>query len=195
MPDFSQIQLIIFDWNGVLAKGKAPYIFPIEVLDGFSLKIDTKSDAVFCVGGTNWIAELKKLGVDVSNGETLDRISGRMFEYSKENGLIGLYDWVGEKIPQLAKNTTLAILSNNSQASLDHGLKNMRRHFDLVKGWENVPALKPSPEGILGICRELGIAPAKTLMVGDSEEDRLAAENAGVKVYIVKSGECPDFFK
>ena len=32
-------------------------------------------------------------------------------------------------------------------------------------------------------------------MVGDSEEDRHAAENAGVKVYIVKSGECPDFFK
>jgi phosphoglycolate phosphatase len=193
MLDINQIKLIIFDWNGVLAKGKAPYIFPVKILNGF-LKTDVSTNEVFRIDGTDWISELKKLGINIDNEKNLKLISERMFDYSRENGLIGLYDWVEKKIPHIAKNKLLAILTNNSLSSVEHGLNGMGDHFRSIKGWQNVPALKPHPGGILSICQELGIEPAKTLMVGDSEEDRVAAERAGAMSYIIEnSGQCPDF--
>jgi hypothetical protein len=54
--------------------------------------------------------------------------------------------------------------------------------FVLWLGGNCVPVKKPSPEPLLHACRELGVSPARTLMVGDSENDVLAAQAAGMKV-------------
>ena len=54
--------------------------------------------------------------------------------------------------------------------------------FALWLGGNCVPVKKPSPEPLLHACQELGVSPARTLMVGDSENDVLAAKAAGMKV-------------
>jgi len=53
---------------------------------------------------------------------------------------------------------------------------------------DNMP-LKPAPDGILALCRQLGVAPARTMMVGDSPTDMLAAKAAGIAARVgVTSG-------
>lgn len=54
--------------------------------------------------------------------------------------------------------------------------------FALWLGGNCVPVKKPSPEPLLLACHELGASPSRTLMVGDSENDVLAAQAAGMKV-------------
>lgn len=41
-------------------------------------------------------------------------------------------------------------------------------------------ASKPAPDGLLKLARDLGVAPARTLMVGDSAADMRTGRNAGV---------------
>ena len=53
---------------------------------------------------------------------------------------------------------------------------------------DNIP-LKPAPDGILALCRQLGVAPSRAMMVGDSPTDMLAAKAASVAARVgVTSG-------
>ena len=74
--------------------------------------------------------------------------------------------------------------------------------FDLVLTRDDVPAMKPSPEGILKALSRLSIPKKDSLYVGDSIYDVLAAREAGVPIVSVLSGnydrgrlsaERPDF--
>lgn len=49
-----------------------------------------------------------------------------------------------------------------------------------VVGRDSVATEKPDPEPLLAAARDLGVAPERTLFVGDSERDERAAERAGM---------------
>lgn len=183
------VKLLIFDFDGVIAK-KAPNRYPISLFNG--LLKDRKAfseDATVCFSGTNWIAELEMLGIETANREALTEISRKMLEYYQED--IALYDWVQHWIPEWAMAKKLAILTNNSLATVKQALNGMEKHFCSIKGWENVPKLKPAPDGLLSICQELEIPPAKALMIGDSIEDAMAAIAADAQTMTIRSGELP----
>ena len=48
----------------------------------------------------------------------------------------------------------------------------------LVCGDDDIPA-KPAPDMLLTVCRQLGIEPARTMVVGDTVADLMMARNAG----------------
>jgi phosphoglycolate phosphatase len=48
--------------------------------------------------------------------------------------------------------------------------------------------LKPDPAPLLRACHRLGVQPALAVMVGDSEADAAAANQAGMPVYLVRYG-------
>ncbi|WP_445401047.1 phosphoglycolate phosphatase [Zobellella sp. An-6] len=58
----------------------------------------------------------------------------------------------------------------------------LSEQFELVLGGDSLPEKKPSPVPLLHVCRSLDVDPARTLMVGDSENDVLAAKAAGMAV-------------
>lgn len=58
----------------------------------------------------------------------------------------------------------------------------LSEQFELVLGGDSLPEKKPSPAPLLHVCRQLDVDPARTLMVGDSENDVLAAQAAGMAV-------------
>jgi phosphoglycolate phosphatase len=45
-------------------------------------------------------------------------------------------------------------------------------------------ALKPAPDGILAVCRQLGVSPGRAMMVGDSPTDMAAAQAAGIEARV-----------
>ena len=63
--------------------------------------------------------------------------------------------------------------------------------FHLSYGADDVPAAKPSPEGLLEMCRLLDLDPARCVYVGDSPSDGQAAEAAGMRGVGVTWGSHP----
>lgn len=180
-------QLVVFDFDGILIK-RMPNQFPSSLFKEFAKNSDIFSEnSIIRLKGTNWIEELEKMGVDTGDKKILAAISLKLLEHYK--GQLNLYDWVPKLIPVLAKNKKLAILTNNSLLTVVRCLNGLENHFSIIKTWENVPKLKPAPDGLLSICQELKIAPSETLMVGDSEEDLTAANKAGTTSIIVSGGD------
>ncbi|MEC5386091.1 phosphoglycolate phosphatase [Uliginosibacterium sp. H3] len=60
--------------------------------------------------------------------------------------------------------------------------------FACIVSGDTLPQKKPEPEPLLHSCRELGVAPAQAVMIGDSDNDALAARRAGIPVWLVRGG-------
>lgn len=180
-------RLVIFDFDGVIIE-KVSDGFPAALLKEFLKNGDILEDgAMVKFKSTNWIGELEKMEIDVTNVKILEAISRKRHEYNR--GQLNMYGWVRRLIPKLAENKKLAILTNNSMVAVTQCLGTLEKFFSSIKTWENTPKLKPAPDGILCICRELGVSPFETLMVGDGEEDLIAAEKSGANSLIVRDGE------
>jgi phosphoglycolate phosphatase len=79
----------------------------------------------------------------------------------------------------------------DTEAILNHlGMEDL---FDILLCAGEVKLPKPHPETILNICRQLGIDPKETVMVGDSVADMMAGKRAGVAltVGILEGGVTP----
>lgn len=69
-----------------------------------------------------------------------------------------------------------------------HGLK-----FDAVVDRDDGP-VKPDAFGVLKLCRQFGVQPQETLLVGDYLFDLLCAKSAGaVAVLLTNNNQVPDF--
>lgn len=62
------------------------------------------------------------------------------------------------------------------------------KYFDAVLGGDSLAVRKPQPEHLLATLRQMGCAPGRAVMLGDSNNDVQAARNAGVKVVLVSFG-------
>lgn len=78
----------------------------------------------------------------------------------------------------------LAVVTNKPHAFVEPLLQaaGLLPRFDLILGGDVLPVRKPDPAPLWHVCHALGIAPAHSLMVGDSRNDVLAAQAAGMPV-------------
>ncbi|HSX17254.1 MAG TPA: HAD-IA family hydrolase [Patescibacteria group bacterium] len=91
------------------------------------------------------------------------------------------FEGVAELLADLkAQGIKLAILTGGGSKVHDvirqHGLET---YFSSVVHHERVKRSKPDPEGFLLACRECGVEPGQTIMVGDTVQDIEAGKNAG----------------
>lgn len=84
----------------------------------------------------------------------------------------------------------LAVVTNKSREFTVPLLHHMQLapFFDLVVCGDDVARKKPDPEPLNFACRTLGVAPTATLFIGDSSNDALAAQAAGIRVLAVPYG-------
>ena len=66
--------------------------------------------------------------------------------------------------------------------------KGLDGYFEQVFGGDAFERKKPDPLPLVKTCEALGVAPAQTLMVGDSSNDARAARAAGCPVVLVSYG-------
>lgn len=95
----------------------------------------------------------------------------------------GLSAWREQGLP-------LACLTNKPRAFAQALLeaKGLAGFFTVAFGGDSFERKKPDPLPLLKTCEALGTAPAHTLMVGDSQNDALAARAAGCPVALVTYG-------
>ncbi len=65
---------------------------------------------------------------------------------------------------------------------------NLAQFFELVLSGDSLGEKKPHPLPLLHACRELGVAPHRAVLVGDSLNDVQAAKSAGMPVVCVRFG-------
>jgi phosphoglycolate phosphatase len=64
--------------------------------------------------------------------------------------------------------------------------KGLDGFFEQVFGGDAFERKKPDPLPLIRTCEALGVVPGRTLMVGDSQNDALAARAAGCPVALVR---------
>ena len=110
-----------------------------------------------------------------------------------------LFPGISEMLSKLeGENLSMAIVTNNNRETLLMGLEHLGilNYFDHHITRDDVAVSKPSPEGLLKSLTRLNLRPDEVLFVGDTENDVLAAENAGVaSVYVGWSEVDPRAFE
>ncbi len=79
---------------------------------------------------------------------------------------------------------TLALLTNSGRAATRYALEELHlaRYFPRSFTRDDLPAMKPRPEGITTALVQLGLQKSEVLYVGDSPTDILASRRAGIRV-------------
>jgi phosphoglycolate phosphatase-like HAD superfamily hydrolase len=79
---------------------------------------------------------------------------------------------------------TLALLTNSGRAATEYALKGLGlgRYFSNSFTRDDLPAMKPRPEGITTALRALALDRGEVLYVGDSPTDIMASRRAGVRI-------------
>lgn len=112
--------------------------------------------------------------------------------YRQINGQFSaVYPSVTEGLSALqAQGLPLACLTNKP-LSFAQGLleaKALDGYFGWVFGGDSFERKKPDPMPLLGTCAAMGLGPGQVLMVGDSQNDAVAARAAGCPVALVPYG-------
>lgn len=82
-------------------------------------------------------------------------------------------------------------LCTNKQEAATHQLLqglDLDKFFGFVAGYDTFAVHKPHPGHVLGVVKALGLLPETCVMLGDSSNDLLSAQGAGVKCIIVTHG-------
>ena len=75
---------------------------------------------------------------------------------------------------------------NFAQSLLER--KGLSHYFGVLLGGDSLSEKKPSPLPLISACHELGVSASQTVMFGDSENDALAAQAAGMPIYLLTYG-------
>lgn len=102
-----------------------------------------------------------------------------------------IYPGVEDTLRALAgQGFRLACVTNKAAAFTEPLLARMGLHgwFDAIVSGDTLAVKKPDPAVLHHACSLLGVAADAALMIGDSENDALAARRAGMPVFLMSYG-------
>ena len=180
--------LVLFDLDGTLIDSAAQLALAVN-LTLTDLGLAAADEAVIRTWVGNGADKLiqRALAYCEADPELFTKARPIFFQHYNSCLLQGLamYDGVAQSLHRLqALGYRQAVVTNKPSDFVAPILDalGISGCFALWLGGNCVPVKKPSPEPLLHACQALGVSPARTLMVGDSENDVLAAKAAGIKV-------------
>lgn len=87
-----------------------------------------------------------------------------------------------------ATGVKLAVCSNKFEEGTERLIRKFYPEIQIVFGAREDMPLKPDPKVVEMICGQAGVAPGRTVLVGDSATDMLTAANAGIAGIAVSWG-------
>ena len=176
-----QFDLIAFDWDGTLFDSTTIIVRCIQraVVDvGGALPSERAAAYVIGLGLAQALAHAAP---DVPK-EKYPELSARYrHHYNLHQNDLCLFEGVVSMIDELrVRNHWVAVATGKSRRGLNDAL----HHADLGKLFDasrtaDETASKPDPRMLIELMREFGVAPERTLMVGDTTHDLAMAQNAG----------------
>lgn len=197
---FSNKKLIIFDMDGTLIDSAPSLAFALNFTLQQLGKRPFSEETI-----REWIGNgadilIKRALVGSKDYEQF-RIDKELFGKAKTlflkfygnnlNAKTTLYPDVPQTLSRLKESGfTLALATNKPVKFVADMLEhfNIMQYFTLAYGAGSVEHKKPHPQILLTLCKELHIPPAQSVMVGDSSNDLLAANAAGIDTIALTYG-------
>lgn len=189
----AQFDLIVFDWDGTLLDSAAAIVHAIQhacVDIGVPPPDDATARSVIGLGLIDALARAVPSLPVLRHQELAGRYR---YHYLARDHELTLFGGVPELLDDLAgRGHTLAVATGKSRAGLNRALG----HTGLGPKFASTRCAdesvsKPAPDMVLELMEELGHAPERTLVIGDTTHDLLMARHAGCAAVAVSYGAHP----
>jgi phosphoglycolate phosphatase len=186
-----QFELIVFDWDGTLMDSAARIVASLQAA-GSDLNLPDRSDAqcrnIIGLGLKEAIHTLYQDFDPQLLTQFTDRYRHHFLVASPQPE--SLFEGVHEILQALERRRLwLGVATGKSRKGLDRALQqtDCRRYFHSTRCADETCS-KPDPMMLREIMSDLGVAPERTLMVGDTEYDLEMAQRAGTAALAVSYG-------
>lgn len=127
---------------------------------------------------------------EVDDAEAQAALADFLHAYSGGHTATTVYPGVPKLLDWLrARGVALAVITNKPERFVAPLLEEKGLgHFDWIIGGDTLPLKKPDPAGLLQVMASAGATAQRSLFIGDSRNDVLAARAAGVPVVAVSYG-------
>lgn len=189
----SRYDLIVFDWDGTLMDSAAAIVAAMcAACRDLALPPPTDARARHVIG--LGLQEALTYAVPELLAHDYPKMVDRYrFHYLSGDSELALFPGVYEMVESLAgSGRMLGVATGKSRKGLDRALQHTRLEafFGATRCADECFS-KPHPEMLEQLMDELGVSPARTLMVGDTTHDLDMARNAGVDALAVAFGAHP----
>ncbi|HWH73381.1 MAG TPA: HAD-IIIA family hydrolase [Methylibium sp.] len=182
--------LLVFDWDGTLFDSTALIVRCIQAAAAdLGAAVPGDAQAAYVIGmGLN--EALQHAVPDVPRERYAELASRYRHHYFARQHELTLFPGTLAMLHALKqRGHVLAIATGKSRRGLDEALRSVELQgvFDASRTADET-ASKPHPRMLLELMDELGLPPARTLMIGDTTHDLQLAENAGAAAVAVSFG-------
>lgn len=183
---------VIFDLDGTLFDTLPDIRLVLNAtLKKYGLKELRREQILRCIG--NGARELVRLAIGKEQEYRLEEILAdyRRAYAANDGALSRFFEGEEEALSAIkAAGIKLAVLTNKPHevALKTNEVYFAKFGFDCVLGDRDGLPLKPAPDGVFKIMKELGVSAGECLFVGDGETDVLTAKNAGINCVSVLWG-------
>jgi phosphoglycolate phosphatase len=186
-------ELIVFDWDGTLMDSAAAIVASIQAaaLDmGLSAPTDERARHVIGLGLHD---ALRYAVPELERGQHEEMADRYRYHYLSRDHDLTLFEGIAELVQELAgAGYLLGVATGKSRQGLERALEasRLRTLFHATRCADECHS-KPHPQMLEELMQEFGVAPAATLMIGDTTHDIEMAHNAGVPALAVAYGAHP----
>ena len=190
----TQIYTVLFDLDGAIIH-TAPDLMSAHnhVMKKFGHSTKELSDIKSLAGKGAWMMMQRSFKKEVTDEKIKKEMTKEFIDYYSKNiandskpikGLFEFLEW------DKSKNISMAVCTNKQERLAIDLLKklNLFNYFEYVAGSDTFAYNKPDPRHLTDVVEILGGDLKKTLMVGDSEVDEMAATNAKLPFILVADG-------
>lgn len=180
---------IIFDMDGTLIDSSAAMTHSVNyVRNTLGLSPIDKTYLEYHINQPD--QHLPKIFYNTNEYEPTHRALFKEHYMHFSPSMIALYPDVKAMLHAVSQKAHLAIATNASDFFARHMLEKMGiiEYFSAIIGANNVAEPKPSPLMVYRLMEDLGSEPSKTILVGDSIKDELAASNADIHFIFAEWG-------
>ena len=190
----TQIYTILFDLDGTIIN-TAPDLMSAHnhVMKKFGHPVKELGEIKNLAGKGAWMMMQRSFKKEVTDEKIKKEMTNEFIDfYSKNiandskpiNGLFEFLDWAK------SKNISMAICTNKQERLAVDLLKKLKLfdYFEYVAGSDTFNFNKPDPRHLTDVVEIIGGDLKKTIMIGDSEVDEMAAVNAKLPFVLVADG-------
>jgi phosphoglycolate phosphatase len=185
-----RFDLIAFDWDGTLFDSTALIVKAIQAACADVGTTVPSDDVASYVIGLSLTDALRQAAPGLPAERYAELAQRYRHHYFRSQHDITLFTGSLEMLQALkARQHLLAVATGKSRRGLDEALNTVQLHglFDATRTAEET-ASKPDPLMLHELMREFGVAPERTLMIGDTTHDLQMAVNAGTPSVAVSYG-------
>ncbi|MDC6482078.1 HAD-IA family hydrolase [Pelagibacteraceae bacterium] len=190
----TQIYTILFDLDGTIVN-TAPDLMNAHnhVMKKFGHPVRELGEIKNLAGKGAWMMMQRSFKKEVTDEKIKKEMTNEFIDfYSKNiandskpiNGLLNFLNWAKNK------NISMAICTNKQERLAVDLLKKLKLfdYFEYVAGSDTFNFNKPDPRHLTDVIEIIGGDLKKTIMIGDSEVDEMAAVNAKLPFILVDEG-------